>query len=401
MKIKNIVLRKIFDSRAQGTLEVVMIDEETNYVLSEVAQGKSKGSNEIISVDYDRALKSLNEAILPQVLNKDFNSIQEFDNYLIGLDGTKNKSNLGGNLILGCSISFSRLIALKEKKELWQILRQQFFNEEGKVVSIPCIFSNFIEGGVHALDNLAFQEYLLVGKTDKNINQTIENIIFLYDRLNLYLKTKYSSNCVILGDEAGFSSNFNNSIEPISILDKIVKESHLEEHFKLAIDMASNAFYKDGFYIIDNKRYSLDNLLNYYYQLFNQHQSLMSIEDPFEEKDFTSFKSLKEILSDDKLIVGDDICTTNPELITKACKENSINAVIIKPNQIGTITETAISIKLAKQYKIKTIVSHRSGETEDNFIVHLAKAANAYGIKIGAPQRERIMKFNEMLRLYS
>ena len=396
MIIENVKLNKIYDSRGQETLEVILYANGINAV-SQVPQGKSKGANEVISLEYQKAKEVLENSVKAEILSHDFGNIENFDNFLIRLDGTENKSRLGGNLMLGLSLSFARLLAQNEHKELWQILREGFFPGV-KENPIPKIFANVINGGVHADNNLSFQEYMAVSQEENDANKVVVDMLSCYEKLKSYFKQTRNIRNVPIGDEAGFSLEFKNNEEPLYVLEDIIKQNN--HNFKIALDVAASSFFKDGNYSIDGSKMNKEELLNYHSSLFEKHPLLYSIEDPFEESDFESFKNLKENISSENLVVGDDLTTTNPKIIQKANEQNSINAVIIKANQIGTLSETARAIQKADGFNFKTIISHRSGETRDNFLMHIAKASNAYGIKIGSPKRERILKYDEFLRFY-
>ncbi len=400
MQIKSIVIRQIFDSRGEPTLDFEIQDYRGNIVFSQIPRGKSIGSNEVQSFDYEHAKKVVAETVLPKIQNLDFKNVSDFDNFLIELDGTVFKSKLGGNVMLGLSIGFAKILANNLGKQLYLVLQEEFFREGALDISQPVILANFINGGAHAKNNLSFQEYLVLGFMRDSVGSTINKLIRLYQELEKYLTEYCHTDIVPIGDEAGYSINFKNNLEPLEILEVLIKKNHLEKYFKLGLDVAASHFYRDGFYFIDNKKYDSNELLGYYEEMFKKFSLLYSIEDPFFEGDQEGFKSLMHLYGDTKLIIGDDLTATNVNLITRAHTDKMINGLIIKPNQIGTITETAIALKTASQYNMKSIVSHRSGETEDNFIIDLAKAAGAFGVKIGAPARERILKYNQLIRLY-
>lgn len=401
MKIQKATINKIYDSRGEETLEVILADENGFFASSQIPQGKSKGSNEAVCFDFKKSKNVLENSVLPRILNKDFSGIREFDDTLIKLDGTKNKSNLGGNLTLGLSLSFAKLLATQKKEQLWQILQETFFNHILTKSIPPKIFANLINGGVHAKNNLSFQEYMIIANGNgDDIESKIEKTLKFYEISREYFQKKFNIKNMAIGDEAGFSLDFKNNEEPIAMLEELIKQNGFEKDFKIAIDAAASSFYKDGRYEIDEKLLDKGEFLEYYSSLFSKYDLLQSIEDPFYESDFESHSKLKSLLTEDKMIIGDDLTTTNKALIEKAGGESAINAVIIKPNQIGTVTETANAISASKDFNLKTIISHRSGETEDNFLIHFAKASNAYGVKIGSPRRERVLKYNELLRLY-
>ena len=397
IQIKDTKINEILDSRKDKTIEVVLVDKNGKEAKSQIPKGKSTGSKEAVSLGYEKA-KENSKKILKELSEKDFGSISEIDNFLIELDGTENKSNLGGDLTLGISISFARLLAQEKQKELWEVLKGEFFkNEAGSTP--PHIFANMINGGEHAENNLAFQEYIVVAKTENGVKNATENLTNFYDNLKESLKEKTGLSEIPLGDEAGFCVSLKNSEEPFFVLEKLIKENFSESDFKLATDIAGNSFYKDGKYTIDKKEYDSPSLVKYYKSLFEKVDLLFSIEDPFYENDTEAFLSLKNSLSCEKIIVGDDLTTTNKKEIEK--NKEKISGVIIKANQIGTLTETMEAIKTAHKNNIKTIISHRSGETDDCFLVHIAKASNAYGVKIGPPARERLLKYEELEKIYT
>lgn len=401
MKIKKIILREIFTSRATPTLEIELISSEGISATAQIPEGKSKGYQEAVNFNFEKAKVSLEEYIKPLILGRDFDSIEKLDNFLIGLDGTKNKAKLGGNLTLGISISFAKLLAKKYNQPLFKIIKDEFFKGEEEKIKSPAIFANLINGGAHSENNLYFQEYLVIAFPKNSIKETILKIISFYNNLKEFIKKTYKKNLIPIGEEGGFSLNFENNAKPLFILNDLIKNQGLENEFYVGIDSAANHFFKEKFYIIDKKRYSTPELVDYYIELFKKIKNLISVEDPFAETDTEGFKILKKSLEKEKLLIGDDLTITSYEKINNAYHNNLINGVIIKPNQIGTLTESIIAIKISKHYNFKTIISHRSGETEDNFIIHLARASNAYGVKIGPPIRERILKYNELLRIYN
>ena len=396
MKIKNIILREIFDSRAESTLEVCLKDEKDRMAAAQIPSGRSLGRGEARVFKYSEAERILEKVIKKEINGQNFQNSGELDGFLIKLDGTDDKNILGGNLTLGISIAFLRLLAMERNKELWQILREEFFNNQISEKK-PAIFSNLINGGAHADNNLAIQEYLAVVRPTKSITESVKKLIALYQGLEQMLKDMFGVDRLSIGDEAGYSLNFENNFEPIKILEKLVGGIDLEGGIVLGLDAAASSFAKDSLYEFDKRQVASDELREIYEQYFHDSKLLWSIEDPFNEADFNKFKELTEKFKN-KLVIGDDLTVTNPKLISHFAK--AINGVIIKPNQIGTITETCEAIKVARENDLKVIVSHRSGETEDNFIIHLAKASAADGVKIGAPARERIYKFNELIRVY-
>lgn len=300
--------------------------------------------------------------------------------------------------MLGISIAFTRALAAVENKAPWQILRKEFFPGNAKI-KIPLIFANVINGGAHADNNLNIQEYMVVSKAGASMRARVESIIDFYNRLGAVLKKKNSGHGVPVGDEGGYSLDFKNNFEPIAILENLVRARELTKNFALAIDAAATGFYARGLYAIGGKKLPRARLAKEYVRYLGNSKLLFSIEDPFAEEDAAGLSLIREKMPR-AWVVGDDLTVTSSSEIKKYAEQNAINAVIIKPNQIGTVSETADAILAAKQHKLKTIISHRSGETEDAFIINLAKASAADGVKIGAPARERMVKYNELLRLY-
>ncbi len=417
MNIKNITIRQVFDSRGEPTIEV----RGGNPLISaSVPSGKSKGSREAKVFSFRDAVSSV-KRISKKIGGRNFASVRELDMALILLDGTENKAKLGGNVTLAISMFGVRALAAERGQEVWQVLREEFF--KGAKDEAPFIFSNLINGGAHAANNLDIQEYMAVVRParvgSRGIAEGIKALVRFYKELGIFFMKTRGIETIPIGDEGGYSLNFRSDFEPIAVLEKLIKKLRLENRFLLALDAAASGFSlpaglsaKDlstagalrggggnGAYRFGGQRFSSEKLLGEYARYFKKSKQLFSIEDPFSERDMSGFKLIREKLPS-SWVVGDDLTVTSPAVIQKCAHEEAINAVIIKPNQIGTVSEACEAIVVAKKHKLKTIVSHRSGETDDNFIIHLAKAAGADGVKIGAPVRERMSKFNEMMRIY-
>lgn len=399
MKIRDIIVKPIFDSRGEETIEVELKDENGDLFRAQIPSGKSRGKNEAVVLGYGAAQKVL-ESLKKKIIDRDFNYVRELDNFLISLDNTKNKSKIGGNLMLGISIAFSRMMAFMCGKELWEFLSDEFFGGRASGESEkPLIFSNLINGGEHANNNLDIQEYMVVAGGAKPISLRVKKLISFYKKLGDVLKAKNKLKNIVIGDEGGYAVDFKDNFEPIKILEDLVYKQGFKKEFSLGLDVAASSFYGKGGYSFGGRKVNTKELGKIYSGYFKKSKLLLSIEDPFAETDEAGFKKIKNSKTD-KIVVGDDLTVTNPFLIEKCAKAGLISGVIIKPNQIGTVTESCEAMLAAKENKIKTIVSHRSGETKDNFIIHLAKAGGAYGVKIGAPVRERILKFDELIRIY-
>lgn len=404
MIIKKITVKKIKDSRGNPTVEIILTDQKNKIFSAQIPSGKSRGSHEAKVFNFEQSVKSA-RFIESKLKEKKFPSIRLLDNFLIRLDGSSRKENLGGNVLLGISIAFARLVARNCKKELWQILRQEFFPKNNKILS-PVIFANLIEGGVHAKNSLNIQEYLVLVKPRKPLSLSINQLEDFYLKLGQVLRR--IDRDIRFGDEGGYSLNFfvqnkanfvgQNNFEPIRILQELIYKLNLERNFLLGIDAAASEFKQKGYYFFEKRKINSAGLKKVYLNYFRQAPLLYSIEDPYDEKDRRGFSRLFSALPD-KLIIGDDLTTTNAEFIREYAQK-LINGVIIKPNQIGTVSETCKAINVAHRYGLKCIISHRSGEVPDTFIIHLAKSCGAYGVKIGAPVKSRISKYNELIRLY-
>ncbi|MBU4347994.1 hypothetical protein KJ671_00615 [Patescibacteria group bacterium] len=399
MILENIIVHKILDSRGEPTIEVEVVDENLNSFFAQIPSGKSTGKKEAVVLSFEEAENVLNTLVKKEIIHKNFSSIKDIDSFLISLDGTEDKKKVGGNLMLGISIAFARALAAKENKELWQVLKQEFW---GGLISNkkPLIFSNLINGGAHTDNNLDIQEYMVVvDPKDGTYIDCIKVLTDFYKKLGDLLLEKYKLQELKIGDEGGYSLDFQNNFEPIKIMEDMINSEDLADSFSLALDVAASNFYKEGKYNFENNLISSEALKQEFLNYLIESKLLMSIEDPFDEVDFDGFKMFNSEFSR-AWVIGDDITVTNPQLVEKFAREKLINGVIIKPNQIGTVFETCQTIRAAQENGLKTIVSHRSGETKDVFIIHLAKAANVDAVKIGAPVKERLIKFDELIRLY-
>ncbi|MBU4536701.1 phosphopyruvate hydratase [Patescibacteria group bacterium] len=385
---------KIKDSRGEKTLEVEM-SSNGHSVWASVPAGKSTGSREVVALPADEAIQNINEIISPQLIGKKVD-VFEIDDFLVSLDGTENKSNLGANAILAISIATLKLEAKIVKQPLWKHI-QSLGHPVSKSREFPRLFVNVLNGGAHAGFGLPFQEYMFVLGNGMNVAGPINQLQTLFDQLKKKLEVEGKE--IKMGDEGGFSFESNDIEEPFRILSEL--------HDKLAIDVAGGEFFKDDEYNVCDQKYSFEELSNVYESLVKKFP-LISIEDPFADNDFGAFASVTKkmkgygVISQEKdvLIVGDDLTTTNPQMIGKAIEGSLINAVLIKPNQIGTVTETLKAIKMTHEAGLKTIISHRSGETMDSFIADLAVGVGAFGLKAGTMyQAERKEKYDRLLEI--
>jgi len=399
--ITNIKAREILDSRGSPTVEVEL-HTKNHVATASVPSGASTGTHEALELRDGgkryggkgvlKAVKNINSIIAPKLKHKDITNQSQIDQLMIDLDGTKNKSRLGANAILAVSLAVAKAAAEKKHLPLYQYLSTLTNTKP----SLPKPFFNIINGGKHADNKLSFQEFMIVPQYNifqKNLQAASE----IYHLLKADLHKKYGKNTTNVGDEGGFAPEKLNSAEAaLNILLQAIKESgHLNT--KIAVDCAASEFYKNGKYRVDGKTLTTEQLLNYYLKLIKVYP-IISIEDPFQQEDFQSFAKLKQLSKIQ--IVGDDLTVTNVNRINTAIKNNSCNCLLLKVNQIGTLTEALQAVKLAYQNNWKVMVSHRSGETEDTFIVDLAVAIGCNQIKSGAPCRgERTAKYNRLLRI--
>ena len=390
-KITAIKAKEVLDSRGKPTIEVVVFSDDIS-VSASVPSGKSAGSREAKVIDVKQAIKNIEEIIAPAIVGVEINPF-EIDKIILDLDKTEDKSVLGGNTTLGVSLAVTRLGAKLENKPLWK-----YINEISKLdvsPSLPKLFMNVINGGVHADFRIPFQESMIVAEV-----KSYDKAVDFLNRLGELVKEKYGE--VKIGDEGGFSPETKNLEEPFEMIFSL-----MDSDMKIAIDVAGSEFYKDGVYKIFGKEYSSEQLEQIYKNLTEKFP-IFSIEDPFQESDFSAFSNMMKnskdwILKsndDELLIVGDDLTTTNAKQILDSARNRRANAVIIKPNQIGTLTEVYNAIKIARGAGWKIICSHRSGETMDDFISDLAVGVGAYGIKAGSPrQKERLVKYERLQQI--
>jgi len=398
--ISKIQAEEIKDSRGNPTIKVTVWVGVSSGSFS-VPSGASTGAHEAHELrDADgngvqNAINNVNNIIAPALAGKDVLNQKEIDRIMIELDGTLNKDNLGGNSMIGVSIACAKAAAKVLGIETYEYLRTLAEIKPSK--RVPFLYMNLINGGKHAKDGLAFQEYHIVLITD-NAREAVEIGINIDNTLKEIIMKELGKDSVLLGDEGGFAPQISDIKKPLYYLHEAIKENDLQDKVRLALDVASSSFFKNGVYKIDGKDISKEELLNIYNSLIKEF-NLLSIEDPFDEEDFESFTKLKES-NNNFLVVGDDLTVSNTTLLKKAIEKRSINAMIIKPNQIGTLTETLETMRLARENDIELIVSHRSGETDDDFIADLAFAFGCFGLKAGAPTKpERMVKYRRLIKI--
>lgn len=402
-KIKSVKAREILDSRGCPTIEVEIRTEKGFIGVSSVPSGASTGKKEALELrDNDeryfgkgvlKAVKNVNEVISKKIIGLEVSKQKEIDTKLIELDGTENKSNLGANAILGVSIACLKAAAKESGKEIYEYLNPR----EKK---LPKVMFNIINGGMHAKNNLDIQEFMIVPKKE-TFKETLRCASEVFHELKGLLEKEGLTTSV--GDEGGFAPTLKSNEHALSYIIKAIESAGYtpgKEVF-IALDVAASSFYNETkqTYKIEDKILTNEELLEYYINLL-QNYPIISIEDPFAETDYEGFKLITEQLGKGLNIVGDDLFVTNKKELQFGIDENMCNSILIKPNQVGTFLETLETVVLAKKNNYTCIMSHRSGETLDTFIVDAAVALNIPFIKTGSVSRgERICKFNRMLKI--
>ena len=399
-KITKIFAEEVKDSRGNPTLLVNVFVGEKSGSFS-VPSGASTGAHEAHELrDADgkgvgKAIDKINNDIAKALIGQDVLNQHEIDRIMIKLDGTQNKDNLGGNSMIGVSVACAKAAAKIQDIELYEHLRTLAEIKPSR--HIPHLYMNLINGGKHAKNNLAFQEYHIVTDTD-DVTEAVDIGIKIQDSIKEYITEELGEDSLVLGDEGGFAPELTDVRKPLEYLARAIKDNALDGKVRLALDVASSSFYENGMYKVDGKDISSGELLDLYDSLNNEF-NLISIEDPFDEESFEDFKKLKE-KEDGLIVVGDDLTVTNKVLVKKAIDSGSISGMIIKPNQIGTLSETLETMMLAREHDIELIVSHRSGETDDDFIADLAFAFNCFGLKSGSPIKpERMVKYQRLINI--
>jgi len=395
LKINLIKASKILDSRGNPTLEVEAGAGGFS-VKSSVPSGASTGKYEAKIIDTNQAIKNINEIIAPALIGKNPREQKEIDTLLLGLDGTENKSNVGGNAIAGVSMAICRLGAKTNQRTLYSHLKIKNGNKKKSKIILPKPCFNIINGGAHAKNELDIQEFMIVPQFEK-FSENFSLAKEIYKKLGKIIKEKFGK--TEIGDEGGFSPPISKAKE---ILELIKKASDNFKNIKIILDCAASQFQKGNKYKIEGKLLSRKELLIYYQELISQYP-IIGLEDSFGEEDFEGWKLANVELkakNEKLLIIGDDLTVTNPKRIKMAQKNNLCNGVIIKINQIGTVSEAVEAGKLAKKFGWKIMVSHRSGETLDDFIADFSVGIGADFIKSGAPVKpERLAKYNRLLEI--
>jgi enolase len=405
-KIKQIHAREILDSRGNPTVEVDVVLDNGLMGRAAVPSGASTGTREAVELrDGDKkrylgkgvlkAVENVNKVIAPELIGKNPNRQKEIDYLMIKLDGTDNKAKLGANAILGVSLAVAKAASQDKGIPIYQYLG-------GKDVKrLPIPFLNILNGGKHADNNVDIQEFMIAPIGAPSFKEALRYAAEVYHTLKGILKSKGLSTSV--GDEGGFAPNLSRNEEAIEVIITAIEKAGYKPGKDIAIvlDPAASEFYQDGKYLLkaDNKNLSSKEMVDYYAGLVSKYP-IISIEDGLAENDWDGWKILTQKLGNNIQLVGDDIFVTNPKILAEGIKQGIANAVLIKLNQIGTITETLETIDLAKKAGYTCMFSHRSGETEDSFLADITVATNAGQLKTGAPARsERLAKYNQLLRI--
>ncbi len=410
-KIKNIFARQILDSRGNPTVEVDLFTANENRGRAAVPSGASTGTHEALELrDGDKtkylgksvlkAVENINKKILPLLKDKEVSDQKILDLCMIESDGTENKSKLGANAILGVSMAIARAAALDLKLPLYVYLREKLNIPNGySGYLMPAPLMNIINGGAHAANNLDIQEFMIVPHLKSTFAENLRAGVEVFHALKEVLKKKNHSTNV--GDEGGFAPNLNSHEEAIEcILEAIAKAGYRPGiDLSISLDCAASEFFKDGKYQMQGRVWSSTEMIDYYQNLMKKY-SLYSIEDGLAEDDHQGWSEMTKKIGKEVMLVGDDLFVTNKKIFKKGIENKEANAILIKLNQIGTLTETFETLDLANKNKYKTIISHRSGETGDSFIADLAVASGSGHIKTGSASRsDRLEKYNQLLRI--
>ena len=402
-KIKSVAAREILDSRGNPTVEVEVVLEDKSIGRAAVPSGASTGAFEAAELrdggsrylgkGVTGAVKNVTEKIAPTVIGLSATDQRVIDQKMISLDGTKNKSALGANAILGVSLATARAASISADQSLFKYLG----GSTAKTLPVPMM--NILNGGAHADTNVDIQEFMIAPIGAESFRESLRWGAEIYHSLKSVLKKKGLATSI--GDEGGFAPNLESNRAALDLILVAIEKAVFKvgSQIALAMDVAATEFFSDGKYEFEGKLLTSEQMIAYYSDLVSSYP-LVSIEDPLDEDDWDGWAQLTTELGQKLQIVGDDLFVTNPERLAKGIKNKTANALLVKVNQIGTLTETIDAVSLAHENNYKSMMSHRSGETEDTTIADLAVALNCGQIKTGAPARsERVAKYNQLLRI--
>jgi len=402
-KIKAVNAREILDSRGNPTIEVEVVLEDKSIGRAAVPSGASTGAFEAAELrdggsrylgkGVTSAVKNVIEKITPVVLGMSATDQRAIDQKMISLDGTKNKSVLGANAILGVSLATARAASVSANQSLFRYLGGS------KAKTLPVPMMNILNGGAHADTNVDIQEFMIAPIGADSFKESLRWGAEIYHSLKSVLKKKGLATSI--GDEGGFAPNLESNRAALDLILVAIEGAGFKvgSQIALAMDVAATEFFNEGKYEFEGKSLTSDQMITYYSDLVSNYP-LVSIEDPLDEDDWSGWAKLTTELGEKIQIVGDDLFVTNPERLAKGIESKTANALLVKVNQIGTLTETIDAVSMAHENNYKSMMSHRSGETEDTTIADLAVALNCGQIKTGAPARsERVAKYNQLLRI--
>ena len=405
--IKKVHARQIMDSRGNPTIECDITLSGGATGRAAVPSGASTGSFEALELrDGGKAymgkgvltaVKNVNEIIAPAIINMDASKQSELDEKMLALDGTSNKEKLGANAILAVSLAAAHAVAKQKNIPLYKYIAEVYGNPNPDLLPRPMM--NIINGGAHADNGLDAQEFMIIPNGAENEVAAIRMGSEVFHNLKSILKK--GGNSTNVGDEGGFAPNFHSCKEALDTIISAIKAAGYEpgKEISIGLDVASSEFYKDGKYEFEGKSLSSDEMIEFYEKLINEYP-IISIEDALSEEDWDGWKKLTDTIGTKCQLVGDDLFVTNPVRLKKGIESGVANAILIKVNQIGSLTETLQAIKMAQDAKYGVIISHRSGETEDTTIADLAVATNAGQIKTGSMSRtDRMAKYNQLIRI--
>ncbi|MEW6276273.1 MAG: phosphopyruvate hydratase [Bacillota bacterium] len=402
--IVEVIAREILDSRGNPTVEVDVILEDGSLGRAAVPSGASTGANEALELrDNDpgrylgrgvkKAVENVNEIIAPELIGLDAADQITLDKTLLDLDGTPNKSKLGANAILGVSLACAKAAAQSAGLPLYRYLGGCHARK------LPVPMMNILNGGKHADNNIDIQEFMIMPVGAGSFASALQMGAEVFHHLKRVLKQRGLNTAV--GDEGGFAPNLNSSEEALAVIVEAIKAAGYRpgEEVALALDPAATEFYKEGRYLLEGRALTSTEMVEFYASLVDRYP-ILSIEDGLAEDDWEGWRELTRHLAGKVQLVGDDIFVTNTELLAKGIQMGVANSILIKVNQIGTLTQTFAAIEMAQRAGYTAVISHRSGETEDTFIADLVVAVNAGLIKTGAPSRtDRVAKYNQLLRI--
>ncbi|MHA1312524.1 MAG: phosphopyruvate hydratase [Candidatus Helarchaeota archaeon] len=412
IKIKKINSRWILDSRGNPTIESEVHVENSPIIgRAAVPSGASTGEHEALELrdggnpfrgkGVKKAIQNVLKIIQPKLLGQDAGEQETIDKIMLELDGTENKSKLGANAILSVSLACTRVAAASRNVPLYQYIYQLSHKKERKDLLLPVPMSNVINGGKHAGGDLAIQEFMILPVGGKNYPDAIRMLTETYHELKQTISKRYGHGSVNIGDEGGFAPAIQGTKDALNLLMDAISNAGYSpgKDFMIAMDAAASEFFEKGKYLTDGKQLSPDEMVDFYVDIIKSYP-ILSLEDPFDENDFETFAKLTKQIGDKCLIVGDDLFVTNVTRIKKGFEMGAANALLLKVNQIGTLTESIQACQYTYSQGNAVIVSHRSGETEDTFIADLSVGLCTGLIKTGAPCRtDRACKYNQLLRI--